>query len=79
MSDRLIKDYAGLGDVVEYADDKNPAVRGTITGARRPYGVLFNLKTGVETPNAKLIQLRIKPVNGGRAFWTRTMKEVGSN
>lgn len=79
MADRLIENHRSLGTEVEYSETrkgKSKKVRGVVTGVRRPHSLLlWNRKTGTITPQQNLIQLRIKPNGGGRAFWTPTMRD----
>lgn len=81
--DRLIANHHSLGEEVEYSESrkgKTKTARGVITGARRPHSeLLWNMKTGKITPQKNLIQLRIKPSDGGRAFWTTTMRDLAED
>lgn len=69
---KLIEDHPALGKKLQYEDGKRKTI-GVVTGVRKG-GIITNRKTG--RINKDTIQLRIKPEDGSRAFWTATMVNV---
>jgi len=77
---QLIKNHPLIGSEGRYTDSKKKIdVIGKILAVRRSYAILFNMKTMKEVEGAKVIEVKIKPNGGGRAFWSRPMKSVSVN
>ena len=70
----LIKNHRVLGDKVKYEDSKTGRnIIGIVTGVRHGNPIM-NMKTKLITK--KTYQLRIKPADGSRAFWTTSMLKI---
>lgn len=73
----MIDNHPMLGKEVEFNtethDGEKRTVVGVVTGARRGMPI-----TNIETLEitGKTMQLRIKPNDGSRAFWTPTMRDL---
>jgi len=62
-----------IGTEIRYTDGKGKDVKGKLVDKRKG-NPLTNIKTN-ETDN-DTVQLKIKPNDGSRAFWTRSMSKV---
>lgn len=65
-----MKNHPLIGQIVTLIDDYR-IVSGTVIGVRRG-NPLMDIHTDILTNNT--IQVRIKPQNGGPAFWTKSVR-----
>lgn len=74
---QLINKHPLIGSEGHYKDSKKKIdVIGKIVAVRRSHAILFNVETMKEVEGAKVIEVKIKPNGGGRAFWSRPLKSV---
>jgi hypothetical protein len=73
MRDLSQKHLDMVGQVLSYTSDSRGKVEGTCTAVERTPGY-------VQTPDGDFLGLRLKlkPVDGGRAFWTGTFADYDS-
>ena len=66
----MIKDHPWIGKPIRYSEAEKAT--GIITGVRKARGMIINTKTLTMQVG---YQLRIKPDDGGPAFWSCTVCE----
>lgn len=69
---KLISNHPMLYKKVRYESSGRPPVEGVCTGVRKG-PMLVSLADNTMFPS---IQIRIKPKDGSRAFWTKAIRET---